>query len=99
LLLQLKKILRQITGEEWHWRPLTKDQPAKTIGEIYIALNHVNVLNKRNWPAVISFLKSHMIALDIFWREYKYAFEPSCLLPANWQGRRADVLSSLMLPR
>src|SRR5665647_1620100 len=72
---QLKKIFHQITGEEWQWQSLITDQYGKTISEIYTTLHHVNILNKPDWPAIISFLKPRMIALDTFWCEYKYAFE------------------------
>ena len=72
---QLKKIFHQIMGEEWKWRLHTADAFGKTISEIYTTLDKVNVLNKAHWHDIISFLKQRMIALDIFWCEYKYAFE------------------------
>ena len=72
---QLKKILHKILGEQWLWCSLTTDQNGGIVSEIYSTLNNVNVLNKTDWPAIISFLKPRMIALDTFWCEYKYAFE------------------------
>ena len=73
--MQLKKIFHQIMGEVWQWRLHTTDDFGKTISEIYTTLENVHVLNKEDWPNIISFLKQRIIALDIFWCEYKYAFE------------------------
>ncbi len=75
ILLQLKKIFHEIMGEAWQWKLHTTDDFGKTISEIYTTLDNVNVLNKANWPDIISFLKQRIIALDTFWCEYKYAFE------------------------
>lgn len=73
--LQLKKIFHQTVGEVWQWKLHTTDDFGKTISEIYTTLENVQVLNKANWPDIISFLKNRIIALDAFWCEYKYAFE------------------------
>lgn len=73
--IQLKKILQKVTEEEWQWQLLTPDHYDKTISEIFITLDQVNVFNKSDWPAIISFLKPRIIALDKFWCEYKYAFD------------------------
>lgn len=72
---QLKKIFHQIMGEPWQWQLQITDAYGKPISEIHTKLENVNVLNKANWPQIISFLKQRMIALDTFWCEYKYAFE------------------------
>jgi hypothetical protein len=72
-------MLHQVLGEEWQWQLHTNDQHGKTISEIFIAQDHVNVLNKEDWPRIISFLKPRIIALDQFWCEYKYAFERSSI--------------------
>ena len=74
---QLKKIFEQVTGQDWDWTPLVPDQHGKIISEMYATLGGVNVLNKQDWPAIISFLKNRLTALDTFWCEYKYAFERS----------------------
>lgn len=72
-LAKLGNTLSRFTGEEWEWQLLTTDDYGKMISEIYTTLTNVNVLNKPDWPAIISFLKPRMIALDQFWCEYKYA--------------------------
>ncbi|MEJ7586840.1 MAG: DUF4268 domain-containing protein [Ferruginibacter sp.] len=73
--LELQSILQRITFEEWNWSLLTTGQDGKVISEIYATLNEVTYLNKEDWPAIISFLKPRLIALDKFWCEHKYTFE------------------------
>ncbi len=75
IFVQLKKIFHQIMCEDWQWQLHTADAFGKIVSEIYTTLDNVNVLNKANWPDLISFLKLRMIALDTFWCEYKYAFD------------------------
>ncbi len=72
---QFKKALHERLGEDWIWERLKTNQHGKMISEIYTLLPQVNVLNKADWPGIISFLKARMIALDAFWCEFKYAFE------------------------
>lgn len=74
-MLQHRKIIQHITGEEWVWQPFITDCYGKIVSEIFITIENVNVYNKQDWPAIISFLKPRMIALDQFWCEFKYAFE------------------------
>jgi len=74
-LLKLKSNLHLVTGEEWQWQLHTVDQYGKTTSEIYLSLQQVNVFNKADWPAIISYFKDRIIALDRFWCEYKYALE------------------------
>ncbi len=74
-LLKLKSNLHLVMGEEWQWQLHTVDQYGKTTSEIYLSLQQVNVFNKADWPAIISYLKDRIIALDRFWCEYKYALE------------------------
>ena len=75
--LQFKKVLHKVLGEDWTWERLKTNQHGKTISEIYTTLHQVNALNKADWPRIISFLKTRMIALDAFWCEFKYVFERS----------------------
>ena len=70
-----KKVFHQITGEPWQWQLHSIDAFGKTISEIASTLQPVNVLNKADWPTIISFLKPRIIALDRFWCEYKFALE------------------------
>ena len=75
----LQKKLETATGETWQWQLHTTDQYGKIISEIYTTLANVNVLNKADWPGIISFFKDRLIALDGFWCGFKYAFDRSLL--------------------
>lgn len=73
--LQLKNMLHQALKEEWGWLPETTDEHGKDISRIYKEIAGVSVFNKEDWPAIISFLKRRMIALDEFWSTVKFSFE------------------------
>lgn len=72
--LSLKKILKTTTGFSWQWNK-TLHTEHKTISSISQQLDDVKVLNQANWPAIISFLKPRIIALDAFWDMVKEGFE------------------------
>ena len=61
-----KTILQSIIKEEWEWELQTADQYGKIFSQIYGTLPNVNIHNKSDWPAIISFLKPRIIALDEF---------------------------------
>ena len=70
----LKKILASTGTFNWQWNE--KIEPDhKTISSISQQLNDVNILNQADWPAIISFLKPRIIALDAFWNMVKDGFE------------------------
>lgn len=72
---QLKTILQQATGEEWDWQPESSDEDGNTISRVSKTLSSVNIFNESDWPAIISFLKPRIIALDEFWMMVKDGFE------------------------
>jgi len=72
---ELKNILQATLGEEWTWELFHIDEHGKTISRIYKTLNEASVFNREDWPALISFFKPRLIALDAFWSDAKYAFE------------------------
>jgi hypothetical protein len=72
--LALKNVLDTTTGFDWQWNE-TLHTEHKTISSISQQLNDVKVLNQANWPAIISFLKPRIIALDAFWSSVKDGFE------------------------
>jgi hypothetical protein len=65
-LLQSKKILETFTGEGWQW---------DINGTVSSRLEGVNVFNREDWSAIISFLKPRLLALDAWWQEAKWGFE------------------------
>jgi Domain of unknown function (DUF4268) len=71
---QQKTLLQEALGEPWDWQ-LHATVEGKVISRIYKTLPAVSVLNKEDWPELISFFKTRMIALDGFWQDAKYSFE------------------------
>jgi len=70
-----KNMLQETLGEEWTWVLHTEDEFGKTVSKIEKTIHNVNVMDKNDWPTIISFLKPRMIALDEFWVNIKPAFE------------------------
>lgn len=73
--LQLKKVLEAATGEEWIWQLHTADEWGKTVSRIVTETGGVSVFKREDWPALISFFKPRIMALDEFWSGARYAFE------------------------
>jgi hypothetical protein len=72
---QLKSMLESSLQEEWRWSLHTRDETGKIISKIFKTLEDVSVFNKSDWPAIISFFKPRIVALDDFWSAAKYGFE------------------------
>lgn len=70
-----KKLLEAQLGEEWIWQPGTSDAYGKKISRIYQVLPDVSIFKKEDWPALISFFKPRITALDEFWSDAQYSFE------------------------
>lgn len=73
--LSLKTLLKNETGFEWDWQAGTVDDNGQTISRISQTLEHINVLNEKDWPAIIAFLKPRIMSLDAFWYLVKDGFE------------------------
>ncbi|WP_439882514.1 DUF4268 domain-containing protein [Pontibacter sp. MBLB2868] len=73
--LELKPLLHEYLGEEWEWELHTTDAFGKSISRIYKDLIGVSVFKKDDWPALISFFKPRIIALDDFWSGAQYSFD------------------------
>lgn len=71
----LKKLLEQTSGYEWNWQAATTDDNGQTVSRISQSISHVTMLNEKDWPAIIAFLKPRIIALDVFWDMVKDGFE------------------------
>ncbi|HWJ91152.1 MAG TPA: DUF4268 domain-containing protein, partial [Flavisolibacter sp.] len=72
---QFKMLLEESVGEVWEWQEGTHDENGKLVSRIFTIQQGVNVFNKADWPALISFFKPRIIGLDAFWSSAKYAFE------------------------
>lgn len=74
-LLQLQTLLHNELGEEWTWQENTTDEYGKSISRVGTSIRNISILKQEDWPALISFMKPRIIALDAFWSNVKYAFE------------------------
>jgi hypothetical protein len=72
---EYKTILHETLNEEWDWELHTTDAGGKTVSRIKKTIAGVNVFKKEDWPALISFFKPRIIALDEFWINVKDGFE------------------------
>jgi len=63
------------SGQAWIWQPPAPGENGKMISRVYQQLEGVNVFNQADWPAIISFLKPRLMALDTWWQEARYGFE------------------------
>jgi hypothetical protein len=70
-----RKILEMETGEPWKWELHVQDEDGSVVSRIGTHLLGVNIFNKDDWPAIISFLKPRIIALDAFWKMIKDSLE------------------------
>jgi hypothetical protein len=72
-LLNLKPIFEETVGEsDWIWSPDEADDQGRPVSIVLKKLDGVNVLKNEDWPAIISFLKPRIIALDSFWSLVRY---------------------------
>ncbi|WP_419698458.1 DUF4268 domain-containing protein [Mucilaginibacter sp. NFX135] len=72
---ELKTVLDSSLNEEWEWELHTRDESNKLISRIIKTLPSASIFNRNDWPALISFFKPRIIALDEFWSVAQYSFE------------------------
>jgi hypothetical protein len=72
---ELKMMLHSSLQEDWEWQLHSTDDNSKTVSRIFKQIDGVSIFNKNDWPALISFFKPRIIALDEFWSDAKYAFD------------------------
>lgn len=73
--LELKLLLHEALGEEWTWEPHTLDENGQPLARIGTTLAPANIFSRDDWPALISFFKPRMVALDAFWADAQWGFE------------------------
>ena len=73
-LAQFKTLLHQELQEEWQWQLHTHVRD-RLISRVFKKLPNVSVFEKNDWPALISFFKPRLIALDRFWEDARFSFE------------------------
>ncbi|WP_143960121.1 DUF4268 domain-containing protein [Litoribacter populi] len=74
-LLMFKKMLHSMLGEEWEWSYAQPDEYGRPVSKAEAVLNGVSVMEKNDWPKIISFLKPRVIVLDEFWSNVRHGFE------------------------
>jgi len=72
---ELKILLHTTLEEDWEWQPQARVADDRTISSIHKDLTGFSVFNKEQWPALISFFKARIIALDRFWEDARYSFD------------------------
>lgn len=70
----LRTLLESELEEAWQWQELYRDEEGRTSSRIYQELDDVNVLLEKDWPAIISFFKPRLQALDRFWDQSRELF-------------------------
>ena len=71
---QFKTLLRQELQEHWQWQLHARVRD-KVVSGAFTRLANVSVFEKDDWPALISFFKPRLIALDRFWEDARYSFD------------------------
>lgn len=69
-----KNILTSQMEEEWEWQFKVPDE-YKTVSRIICTLPDTSIFKQEDWPALISFFKPRIIALDEFWNDAQYSFD------------------------
>jgi hypothetical protein len=72
---ELKTMLHETLGEPWRWELHGTDANGLPLSRIYAEMQPINLFNRDDWPALISFFKPRIMALDEFWSGAQYAFE------------------------
>ena len=73
--IKLKKHFIKTVGKNWD---LKEQQFNKNENYVFITiteLHGIKIFRETDWPAIISFFKKNIIALDSFWNEWKPMFE------------------------
>ena len=73
--MEVRTVLHETLGEKWTWQPDATDAQGVPFSRIYTELSPANLFNREDWPALISFFKPRLIALDAFWTDAQYTFE------------------------
>jgi hypothetical protein len=74
-LLQMKHIFEDsIAEDDWVWSPGQIDEQGRAVSVIQKQLMGVNLFKNEDWPAIISFLKPRIMALDDFWSMVRHQY-------------------------
>ncbi len=71
----LKSSFEEAVNEKWEWQEDHTNDIGNHISRIFIVKKNVNVFIEKDWPEIISFFKTRIMALDRFWNGYRGLFE------------------------
>ncbi|MFT6845144.1 MAG: hypothetical protein ACJAUV_001335 [Flavobacteriales bacterium] len=69
---ELKTMFRQTMPAEFKIKELVIDK--RVITRFETTLENCSLFNESTWPTMFAFYKSHLIAFDIFWSDFKDLF-------------------------
>jgi hypothetical protein len=70
----LRTLLHDTTGQPWRWEAEAQTEHGQSLSRIFQELTPVNLFSRDDWPALISFFKPRLMALDAFWTDAQYSF-------------------------
>ncbi|WP_139925796.1 DUF4268 domain-containing protein [Hymenobacter sp. DG01] len=70
----LSNMLPPVPGQTWDWQPEAEEN-GQPMSRVQQQLDGVSPLNREDWPALISFFKPRLLALDEFWSQARYPLE------------------------
>lgn len=70
----LSNMLPPIPGQTWDWQEEAEEN-GQPMSRVQQQLDGVSPLNREDWPALISFFKPRLLALDEFWSQARYPLE------------------------
>ncbi len=71
---KLRTIFEDTAGGDWNWLQHIQEED-RTVSKISVTLEGASIMRKEDWPALISFFKPRLIALDEFWNLVKHTLE------------------------
>lgn len=71
---KLRTIFEETAGSDWNWLQHIQEED-RTVSKISVTLEGASIMRKEDWPALISFFKPRLIALDEFWNLVKHTLE------------------------
>ena len=72
---EYKPIFESVAGDDWLWLKDIYDEHGKQVCRIEKRLEKVSIFRESDWPEMIRFLKTNLMALDEFWEDSKHDFE------------------------
>lgn len=72
---ELRPVLHEMAGDDWAWEADVPNENYQTVSRISQTLTSANLFERDDWPALISFFKPRLVALDAFWSQARWGFE------------------------